>query len=54
MKLTKEQRAVMAEMGRKGGQATVSKGIGKLTKKRRKEIARIGVAARRKKSEESS
>jgi len=41
-----------AEMGRKGGQAKVSKGIGKLSKKRRREIAMLSVEARRRKANE--
>jgi hypothetical protein len=52
---TKKQAAPLvwtpAEMGRKGGQAKVSKGIGKLSKKRRREIAMLSVAARRRKAD---
>jgi hypothetical protein len=41
-----------ATMGRKGGSAKVSKGLGKLSKKRRREIAQLSVEARRRKQDE--
>lgn len=43
-------REYMASIGSKGGQAKVTKGVGALSKARRKEIARKGVEARRKKA----
>jgi hypothetical protein len=42
--------AVMKEMASRGGKAKVTKGIGTLSEKERREIAMKGVAARRKKA----
>jgi hypothetical protein len=36
----------LSDIGREGGKAKVRKGLAKLTKKRRREIARQGAAAR--------
>jgi general stress protein YciG len=36
----------LTEIGRKGGKAKVAKGFAKVSKKRRREIARQGAAAR--------
>ena len=43
--------AVMAQIGERGGLAKVPKGLAKMKPERRKEIALLGVAARRAKRE---
>jgi len=44
----------LAEIGREGGKAKVKKGLAKLTKARKREIARQGAEARWAKKDEKS
>jgi len=53
-KRTSRKNPAAVELGRRGGLARVTKGIGALSPEERKEISRKGVAARRKKAANAS